>query len=120
MSLRFDPSTLACLENVPDPRTNRGKRNKLVDILVIALCVFLAGCEVGTDVELFGKSKRKWLEEFLELPNSIPSHDTFGRVFAVLEPQQLVRVLRQFVQAVTGVADTDASGATETTAGAEA
>jgi hypothetical protein len=47
-------------------------------------------------------SKRKWLEKFLELPNGIPSHDTFGRVFALLDPQQLAGVLRQFVQAVTG------------------
>jgi predicted transposase YbfD/YdcC len=53
-------------------------------------------------VELFGISKRKWLEKFLELPNGIPSHDTFGRVFALLDPQQLTQMLRQFVQAVTG------------------
>jgi len=73
-----------------------------VDILVIALCGYLAGCEGWVDVELFGISKRKWLEKFLELPNGIPSHDTFGRVFALLDPQQLTRVLREFVQAVTG------------------
>lgn len=51
------------------------------------------------DVELFGISKRKW---FLELPDGIPSHDTLGRVFALLDPQQLAGMLRQFVQAVTG------------------
>src|SRR5438552_4178181 len=93
---------LMCLESVADPRVNRGRRHKLVDILVIALCGFLAGCEGWVDVELFGISKQKWLEKFLELPNGIPSHDTFGRVFALLDPHQLVRVLRQFVQAVTG------------------
>jgi hypothetical protein len=54
------------------------------------------------DGELFGLAKRKWLEKFLELPNGIPSHDTFGRVFALLDPQQLTRVLRQFVQTVLG------------------
>jgi predicted transposase YbfD/YdcC len=74
----------------------------LVDILVIALCGFLAGCEGWVDVELFGISKRKWLEGFLELPNGVPSHDTFGRVFALLDPQQLTRMLRKFVRAVTG------------------
>jgi predicted transposase YbfD/YdcC len=62
----------------------------------------VAGCEGWVDVELFGISKQKWFEKFLELPNGIPSHDTFGRVFALLEPQQLARVLRQFVQAVLG------------------
>lgn len=94
--------SFACLESVADPRVNRGKRHKLVDILVIALCGFLAGCEGWVDVELFGISRRKWLEKFLELPNGIPSHDTFGRVFALLDPQQLTCALRQFVQAITG------------------
>ena len=102
MPLPFANSSLACLESVTDPRVNRSKRHKLVDILVIALCGFLAGCEGWVDVELFGISKRRWLEKFLELPNGIPSHDTFGRVFALLDPQQLTRVLREFVQAVTG------------------
>lgn len=95
-------SPFVCLESVADPRVDRNKRHQLVDILVIALCGFLAGCEGWVDVQLFGISKRKWLEKFLELPNGIPSHDTFGRVFAVLEPQQLAGALRQFVQALTG------------------
>lgn len=102
MSLPFANSPFVCLESVADPRVDRNKRHKLVDILVIALCGFLAGCEGWVDVELFGISKQKWLEKFLELPNGIPSHDTFGRVFALLEPQQLARVLRQFVEAATG------------------
>jgi predicted transposase YbfD/YdcC len=102
MPLPFNNGSLACLESVADPRVNRSKRHKLVDILVIALCGFLAGCEGWVDVELFGISKRKWLEKFLELPNGVPSHDTFGRVFALLDPQQLARVLRHFVQAVVG------------------
>jgi predicted transposase YbfD/YdcC len=94
------PFSFPCLEGVADPRINRSKRHQLVDILVIALCGFLAGCETWVDVELFGRAKRKWLEQFLALPHGIPSHDTFGRVFALLDPQQLARVLRQFVQAV--------------------
>src|SRR6266851_860032 len=102
MSLSLANNPLSCLESVSDPRVNRSRRHKLVDILVIALCGFLAGCEGWVDVEWFGISKRKWLEKFLELPNGIPSHDTFGRVFALLDPQQLAGVLRQFVQAVTG------------------
>jgi hypothetical protein len=102
MSLSITDSHFACLESIADPRLERNKRHKLVDILVIALCGFLAGCEGWVDVALFGQSKRKWLEKFLELPNGIPSHDTFGRVFALLDPQQLTRMLRQFVQAATG------------------
>jgi predicted transposase YbfD/YdcC len=102
MPLPIDSISWACLESVADPRVNRSKRHKLVDILVIALCGFLGGCEGWVDVALFGIGKRKWLEKFLELPNGIPSHDTFGRVFAVLDPHQLARVLRQFVQTVMG------------------
>ena len=102
MSLVIPKGALVCLENVADPRVNRGKRHKLSDILVIALCGFIAGCEGWVDVEFFGLSKRKWFEKFLELPNGIPSHDTFGRVCALLDPQQLARVLRQFVHAVVG------------------
>jgi predicted transposase YbfD/YdcC len=102
MPLPVNNCPLVCLESVADPRVNRNQRHKLVDILVIALSGFLAGCEGWVDVELFGISKRQWLEKFLELPNGIPSHDTFGRVFALLDPHQLVQVLRQFVQTVTG------------------
>jgi predicted transposase YbfD/YdcC len=102
MSLAIPKGALDCLESVADPRVNRGKRHKLSDVLVIALCGFLAGCEGWVDVELFGISKQKWFEKFLDLPNGIPSHDTFGRVFALLDPEQLARVLRQFVQAVIG------------------
>ena len=102
MSLPVITNPLIFLESVADPRVNRNRRHKLVDILVIAVCGFLAGCEGWVDVELFGISKQKWLEKFLELPNGVPSHDTFGRVFALLDPQQLARVLRQFVQAVVG------------------
>jgi predicted transposase YbfD/YdcC len=102
MSLSVADNPFACLEGIADPRLERNKRHKLVDILVIALCGFLAGCEGWVDVALFGQSKRKWLEKFLELPNGIPSHDTFGRVFALLDPQQLTGMLRQFVQTVTG------------------
>ena len=102
MSLSVANNPFGFLESLTDPRVNRSKRHKLVDILIIALCGFLAGCEGWVDVELFGISKRKWLEKFLELPNGIPSHDTFGRVFALLDPQQLTRMLRKFVQALTG------------------
>jgi predicted transposase YbfD/YdcC len=104
MSLSVADDPFVFLEGLTDPRVNRRKRHKLVDILVIALCGFLAGCEGWVDVELFGISKRKWLEKFLELPNGIPSHDTFGRVFALLDPHQLTRMLRRFVQAVTSSA----------------
>jgi len=102
MSLPFGNNPLIYLESLVDPRVDRSKRHKLVDILAIALCGFIAGCESWVDVELFGISKQEWLEKFLELPNGIPSHDTFGRVFALLDPQQLIGALSQFAQVVVG------------------
>ena len=60
MSLVIPKGALACLESVADPRVNRRKRHKLSDILVIALCGFIAGCEGWVDVEWFGISKQKW------------------------------------------------------------
>jgi predicted transposase YbfD/YdcC len=100
MPLPTRPLSFLCLEGVADPRLNRNQRHKLVDILLIALCGFLAGCETWVDVELFGIGKQTWLAKFLPLPHGIASHDTFGRVFALLDPQQLARVLHQFVQTV--------------------
>jgi predicted transposase YbfD/YdcC len=89
-------------QSVTDPRVTRRKRHKLVAILVLALCGFVAGCKGWVDVELFGLSKRNGLAKVLELPNGVPAHDTFGRVFALLDPQQLTRMLRKFVHTVTG------------------
>lgn len=102
MALLDGEFSLASLEAVTDPRVQGRSWHKLVDILVIALCGFIAGCDSWVDVALFGRSKRHWFERFLELPHGIPSHDTFGRVFALLNPEELVRVLRQFVQTVVG------------------
>lgn len=105
MCLSLNSKSWTCLENVDDPRLERNRLHKLVDILVLALCGFLSGCESWPDVELFGKSKREWFEKFLDLPNGIPSHDTFGRVFALLKPEYLVPVLQEFVRTVTGSLD---------------
>ena len=89
MVLSLNDNSWKHLEGITDPRLTRNRLHKLVDILVIALCGFLAGCEGWVDVELFAKAKRGWLEKFLELPHGIPSHDTFGRVFALLDPASL-------------------------------
>jgi len=83
-----------------DPRKDRTKLHLLSDILVIALCAVICGADSWTEIELFGKSKRKWLQTFLELPNGIPSHDTFGRVFSLLDPQQLEDCFRKWMAAL--------------------
>ena len=72
---------------LPDPRTDRTKKHLLIDILFIAVCTMICGGEGFTDMEEFGEAKEEWLKKYLELPHGIPSHDTFRRVFSILDPQ---------------------------------
>ncbi len=74
--------------NITDPRIERTKLHKLIDILAIAICGAICNCDGWEDVEEFGKAKQEWFETFLELPNGIPSHDTFNRVFARIDPTE--------------------------------
>jgi len=83
-----------------DPRIERTKKHHLLDILVIALCTLLTGGDGFQDMELFGKSKHAWLQTFLALPHGIPSHDTFGRVFARLNPRRFQECFLSWTQAV--------------------
>ena len=77
------PTLAQHFSDLTDPRVDRTKLHKLVDILVIAICAVIAGADNWEDVEAFGTAKREWFQTFLELPNGIPSHDTFTRVFAL-------------------------------------
>ena len=72
---------------LPDPRVDRTKKHRLIDILFIAVCTVICSGETFTDMALFGEAKQEWLRTLLELPHGIPSHDTFGRVFSPLAPQ---------------------------------
>lgn len=85
---------------VKDPRIDRTKRHRLLDILIIAICAVICGADSWVDIELFGKTKIEWLKTFLKLPNGIPSHDTFGRVFAALNPQEFESSFMEWVQAI--------------------
>ena len=73
-------SIMDYFETLEDPRIDRSKRHKLLDIVAIAICATICGADSWVYVELFGKSKEEWLRTFLELPHGIPSHDTFGEV----------------------------------------
>lgn len=90
---------------IEDPRVDRTKLHALIDIIVIAICAVVCGAEDWPDVEAFGKAKEKWLKNYLELPNGIPSHDTFGRVFARLDAEQFQTSFLKWVQAVMTVTD---------------
>jgi predicted transposase YbfD/YdcC len=92
------PSFLDHFSQIDDPRVNRRRRHKLLDILFIALCATICGADDFLAIEVWGRARRDWLQQYLELPNGIPSHDTFNRVFQALDPQQFLQCFRQWVQ----------------------
>jgi predicted transposase YbfD/YdcC len=94
----------SCLEKyfgeIPDPRVERTRAHQLLDIIAIALLAVLAGADSWVAIETYGNAKRSWLESFLALPNGIPSHDTFARVFARLNPEAFEASFQQWIQAL--------------------
>lgn len=95
-----DASLAEHFADLEDPRAEHLTDHKLLDIVMIAICAVICGAESWTDVELFGNERLTWLKQFLELKNGIPSHDTFGRVFARLNPSQFQSCFISWVQAV--------------------
>lgn len=91
---------IECFEDLPDPRMDRSKKHKLVDILVIGLCSQLVGGSGFSDMETFGRIREEWLRTFLELPEGIPSHDTFNRCFAAIDPYQFLDCFVEWVQGI--------------------
>lgn len=85
---------------LPDPRIDHTKLHSLEAILVIAICAIICGADDWVAVAAWGKAKRKWLEKFLDLPNGIPSHDTFGRVFARMDPKQFQKCFLKWIRAI--------------------
>jgi predicted transposase YbfD/YdcC len=100
MSTNPTASLMEHFSGVEDPRSEFGKRHLLLDIIVIAICAVICGADNWVEVELFGRSKEQWLRTFLELPHGIPSHDTFGRVFGLLDATQFRQRFRSWIEAV--------------------
>jgi predicted transposase YbfD/YdcC len=85
---------------VPDPRVNRRKRHLLVDIMAITICAVISGADGWVEVQRFGLARLAWFKSFLALPNGIPSHDTFGRVFALLDAQEFENRFQEWLRAI--------------------
>lgn len=87
------------LQEISDPRVERTKRHLLVDILVIAICAVICEAESWEEIAEFGRAKREWFNRFLELSNGIASHDTFRRVFLLLQAEEFERTFLEWVSA---------------------
>jgi len=83
------PALLSYFDDLTDPRLHRSRLHPLNSLLGIALCAVLCGADSWVEIEEYGKAKQEWLCQWLDLPHGIPSHDTFARLFARLQPRNL-------------------------------
>jgi predicted transposase YbfD/YdcC len=102
-----DLSLLVHFAPLKDPRLNRTRRHKLLDIIGLATCGAICGLREWTAIEEYGKNNQTWLSTFLELPNGIPSHDTLGRVFARLNPKDFAACFAAWAAAVSSTLPLD-------------
>ena len=95
----------ACFEDLADPRTGNAQRHDLLEILLIALAAMLCGAESCVDMALFGRAKEPFLRRFLRLEGGVPSHDTFSRIFRLLDPAAFEASFGRFVAAFAAPGD---------------
>jgi predicted transposase YbfD/YdcC len=86
--------------SLKDPRIQLKTHHKLIDIIIITICAVICGADDWQEVVDYGKAKHDWLKTFLELPRGIPSHDTFGRVFSLLRPEDFEKCFVSWIHAV--------------------
>lgn len=99
-------SIIEHFSSLPDPRTKEHKKvHKLIDIIFITIAAVICGAEDWYDIEEYGQNKEEWLKAFLELPNGIPSHDTFNRVFSLIEPAGLQQCFISWVQSMAKISE---------------
>jgi predicted transposase YbfD/YdcC len=100
MSTRHPASILHHFASLPDPRRSRRRLHSLLDLIAVAICAVVAGCDDWVEVAAYGRKKLDWFRTFLPLPHGVPSHDTFARVFRLLEPRAFQRCFTRWIEAV--------------------
>jgi len=93
-------SIIEIFESLPEPRRGNAIRHNLIDVITIGILSIICGYDDYTEMELFGQMKRDWLRDFLELPCGIPSHDTFGDIFAAINPVHFHKCFAEWVDGV--------------------
>jgi hypothetical protein len=94
MTKKNRPSVVEHFSKLTDPRIDRKRRYQLLDSVIIAIC----GANDWVGIETFGNAQYEWFKRFLELPNGIPSHDTFGRVFSLISPIEFPNCFMNWIQ----------------------
>jgi hypothetical protein len=92
------------LEDVEDPRDGPALEHDLTELLVVAVCAIIAGAQSFTDMAMFAQLRLVWLRRYLVLENGAPSHDTFGRVFRLLDAKRFELAFRGWIGSVVGAA----------------
>lgn len=98
-----DASIMVHFSELDDPRRAAGRRHQLMDIIAIAICATICGADNWFAIAEFGQAKKEWLHTFLALPHGIPSHDTFRRVFAILDKDQFQECFMAWIQAIVEI-----------------
>ena len=101
--MTLDRSLMTHFAALEDPRCALKRRHQLFDMIAIAITGTLCGADGWVQIAEFGRAKQAWLSGFLELPNGIPAHDTFGRVFSLLQPEAFEACFRAWVEAIRAV-----------------
>ena len=105
MKLKPKQTIVDYFVDVEDPRIERTKRHHLIDVITIAICAVICGADSWVAIETYGQAKEKWLKRFLELPNGIPSHDTFARIFALINPEKFQECFLSWIKSIAILTD---------------
>ena len=99
------PSIIHHFSSIQDPRVNRQKKHQLQDVFFITLCAVICGADNWVAIEEFGKAKEEWFTKLLELQYGIPSHDTFGDIFAAIDTDEFSKCFSNWVADLASLTD---------------